>query len=198
VTAQCDPCTVEVGGTSRLSAQATDPDGDPVTYRWTAPGGTFAPADAANSTWTAPTQPGQVVATVTASDGRGGQATSNVTIQVIQRVVIEFEDVYFAFDRFNLSPEALEILNRAVTTLQANPAINVTIEGHTDSVGTTEYNLALGERRAGSVRDYLISRTIAAGRLRTVSFGEDRPIATNDTAEGRAQNRRAHIVVVLQ
>jgi peptidoglycan-associated lipoprotein len=169
-----------------------------VTYRWTAPQGTFNPADAANSTWTAPNQPGTVVLTVTASDGRGGTATSSCTVNVAAREVIAFEDVHFAFDRFNLSPEALKILDDAVAKLQANPDINVTIEGHTDSIGTSEYNLALGERRANSVRDYLSMRGIAAGRLRTVSYGEERPIATNDTAAGRAMNRRAHLLVILQ
>ena len=136
--------------------------------------------------------------TVTASDGRGGTATSSCTVNVAQREVIAFEDVHFAFDRFNLSPEALKILDAAVAKLQADPSINVTIEGHTDSIGTSEYNLALGERRGNSVRDYLTKRGIAAGRMRTVSYGEERPIATNDTAAGRAMNRRAHLLVVLQ
>jgi OOP family OmpA-OmpF porin len=93
-----------------------------------------------------------------------------------------------------LRPEAIAILDRAVMTLQANPMLNITIEGHCDSVGTAEYNLSLGERRANAVRDYLLNRGIAAGRMRTVSYGEERPIATNDTPEGRAMNRRAHIV----
>jgi peptidoglycan-associated lipoprotein len=169
-----------------------------VTYRWTAPQGTFAPADAANTTWTAPFQPGPVVATVTASDGRGGTASSSATIQVVQREVVTFEDVHFAFDRFNLTPEALKILDESVARLQANPDINVTIEGHTDSIGTSEYNLALGERRANSVRNYLTSRGIAASRIRTVSYGEERPIDTNNTSAGRARNRRAHTVMVME
>jgi peptidoglycan-associated lipoprotein len=194
----CDPGTVNPGQTSNCRAQATDPDGDAVTYRWTAPQGTFAPDNAANTVWTAPNQPGSVVATVTASDGRGGTATSAATIQVVQRETIVFEDVHFAFDRFNLSPEAVKILDAAVTRLQANPDVNVTIEGHTDSIGTSEYNLALGERRAGSVRDYFTSRGIAASRLRTVSYGEERPIDTNNTAAGRARNRRAHLLVILE
>jgi peptidoglycan-associated lipoprotein len=119
-------------------------------------------------------------------------------VNVAAREVIMFEDVHFAFDRFNLAPEAIKILDDAVAKLQADPTINVTIEGHTDSIGTSEYNLALGERRANSVRMYLASRGIAAGRMRTVSFGEERPIATNNTAAGRAMNRRAHLLVVLQ
>jgi peptidoglycan-associated lipoprotein len=74
----------------------------------------------------------------------------------------------------------------------------VTIEGHADSVGTQQYNLALGDRRANSARDYLVMRGIAASRLRTVSYGEDRPIDTNETAAGRARNRRAHLAIIMQ
>jgi peptidoglycan-associated lipoprotein len=198
VAVTCDPCIVEPGQNSRLTASATDPDGDPVTYRWTAPQGTFNPAQGANTTWTAPNQEGNVPITVTAADNRGGSATNSVTLQVIRRVVLVFEDVHFDFDRFNLRPDALKILDDAVTKLQANPNVRITIEGHCDSIGTSEYNLALGERRSNSVRDYLTNRGIANTRLRTVSFGEDRPAADNNTAQGRAQNRRAHLVVIME
>jgi peptidoglycan-associated lipoprotein len=198
VTATCNPCIVEPGQTSNLSATATDPDGDPVTYRWTAPQGTFNNPNAANTVWTAPNQVGNVPATVTAQDNRGGTATSSVTIQVVRREAIMFEDVHFDFDRFTLRPDALKILDDAIAKLQANPGLNVTIEGHCDSIGTVEYNLALGERRSNSVRDYLVSRGIATARLRTVSYGEERPIADNNTAAGRAMNRRAHLAVIIQ
>jgi peptidoglycan-associated lipoprotein len=116
----------------------------------------------------------------------------------VRRATIMFEDVHFDFDRFNLRPDALKILDDAIAKLQANPGLNVTIEGHCDSIGTVEYNLALGERRSNSVRDYLVSRGIAAGRLRTVSYGEERPAGDNSTAAGRAMNRRAHLAVIIQ
>jgi OOP family OmpA-OmpF porin len=112
----------------------------------------------------------------------------------MRRAPIVFEDVHFDFDRSTLRPEAIQILDRAVMTLQGSPTLTVTIEGHTDSVGTAEYNLSLGERRANAVRDYLLGRGIAAGRMRTVSYGEERPAADNGTDAGRAMNRRAHIV----
>ena len=195
----CDPGVVEVGGTSRCTAQATDPDGDPLTYLWTVPQGTVNPNNAQTTTFTAPNQTGNVPVTATVTDNRGGQATGSTTVQVIaRRVALVFEDVHFDFDRFNLRPDALKILDDAVVKLQANPEIRITIEGHADAIGTQEYNLALGERRANSARDYLISRGVAAARIRTVSFGEDRPIADNNTAQGRAQNRRAHLVVVME
>jgi peptidoglycan-associated lipoprotein len=198
VTATCNPCSVEPGQTSNLTATGTDPDGDPLTYAWTAPQGTFNNPAAPNTVWTAPNQDGDVQATVTARDPRGGTATGTVNVQVARRATIMFEDVHFDFDRFNLRPDALKILDDAVQKLQANPALNVTIEGHCDSIGTVEYNLALGERRSNSVRDYLVSRGIAMTRLRTVSYGEERPIADNNTAEGRAMNRRAHLAVIIQ
>ncbi len=193
----CNPCVVEVGRTSQLTATATDPDGDAVTINWSAPQGTLSGTTGPNVTWTAPAQPGNVPITAVATDTGGGKATATTTLQVIRRTEIAFEDVHFDFDRFNLRPDALKILDDAVAKLQANPDIQVTLEGHCDSIGSQQYNLALGERRATSARDYLVSRGIAASRLRTVSFGEDRPAADNNTAQGRATNRRAHLVVVM-
>jgi len=198
VTASCNPCSVEPGATTNLTATGTDPDGDPLTFAWTAPAGTFNNPNAANTVWTAPNQPGNVTATVTARDSRGATSTGSVGIQVVRRETLMFEDVHFDFDKYNLKPEALKILDDAIMKLQANPDLNVTIEGHCDSIGTIEYNLALGERRANAVREYLATRGIAMGRLRTVSYGEERPIADNNTAEGRALNRRVHLAVIIQ
>ena len=191
---QANPPTLEPGQTTNLTSPATDPDGDTITYTWSAPAGTFSTQNGMNTQWTAPQQEGNYPLTVTANDGRGGTAQNMITIPVMRRAPITFEDVYFDFDRSTLKPEAIAILDRAVMTLQMNPTLTVTIEGHTDSVGTAEYNLSLGERRANAVRDYLINRGIAMNRMRTVSYGEERPVATNDTDAGRAMNRRAHIV----
>jgi peptidoglycan-associated lipoprotein len=198
VTVVCDPSVLDPGATSACRAQATDPEGGPLTYQWSTPAGAFQPVDAPNTTFTAPQQEGPVTVTVTVTDNAKNQAQASATLLVQRRVVLEFEDVHFDFDRFNLRPDALKILDEAVARLQANPGINVTIEGHCDSIGTQQYNLALGERRANSARDYLISRGIAASRLRTVSYGEDRPIDTNETAAGRARNRRAHLAIIMQ
>ena len=201
VRARCEPCTVEVGRTSTVTADAQDPDGDALTHRWTAPAGTFAnPADR-QTVWTAPLQEGPVPVTVTVSDGKGGMASDTVRIQVIRPapvVELTFEDVYFDFDRYSLRPEAVRLLDDAVTKLQANPDKQLIIEGHTCNIGTAEYNLALAERRANAVRQYLLSRGIAAGRLESRSYGEERPKYDNAREETRRLNRRAALVVKVQ
>jgi outer membrane protein OmpA-like peptidoglycan-associated protein len=200
VTAMCDPCTVEIGRTSTVTANANDPDGDPLTYAWKAAQGTLANPTARQSLWTAPQQEGTYPVTVTVSDGRGGTATATVNIQVVRPAVksYTFEDVHFDFDRFNLRPEATRILDEAVTAMQADATLRLQIEGHTCNIGTAEYNLALGDRRANSVRDYLISRGIPQARLTTVSYGEERPKYDNAREETRRLNRRAGLVVNLQ
>ncbi len=200
VVARCEPCTVEVGKTSTVTADATDPDGDTLTYRWTAPAGTLTTATARQTPWTAPNQEGPVQLTVQVNDGKGGTADASVTIQVIRPAVKEivFEDVHFDFDRYSLRPEATRALDEAIKSLQDNPGLRIEVEGHTCNIGTAEYNLALGERRANAVRDYLTSRGIGADRLRTVSYGEERPKHDNSREETRRLNRRAAMVVRVQ
>ena len=200
VAARCEPCTVEVGRTATVTADAKDPDGDTVTYRWTAPSGTVQNPTDRQTVWVAPQQEGPVQVTVTVSDGKGGTANAVTTIQVVRPTLVEltFEDVYFDFDRSTLRPEALRLLDDAIAKLQANPGRNMVIEGHTCNIGTAEYNLALGDRRASSVRDYLVSRGIPASRLETRSFGEERPKYDNAREETRRLNRRAALVVRVQ
>jgi outer membrane protein OmpA-like peptidoglycan-associated protein len=199
VRAMCDPCTVEVGKTATVSADAQDPDGDALTYRWTAPAGTLSSPTTRQSPWTAPMVEGPVRITVAVDDGKGGTATDTVTINVTKPVVREynFEDVHFDFDRSALRPEALRVLDEAVAAMQANSTLRLEIEGHTCNIGTNEYNLALGDRRAQSVRDYLVSRGISADRLRTRSLGEEQPKYDNSREETRRLNRRAALVVRL-
>jgi outer membrane protein OmpA-like peptidoglycan-associated protein len=200
VKARCEPCTVEPGQNATVTADAQDPDGDTLRYRWSVPSGRLAnPADR-QTTFTAPQQEGPVQATVTVDDGKGGTASDTVTIQVVAppRKEYVFEDVHFDFDRYTLRPEALRVLDEAVKAMQEDSTLRLTLEGHTCNIGTAEYNLALGERRATAVRDYLQSRGIGTDRLRTVSFGEERPKHDNSREETRRLNRRAALVVRLQ
>lgn len=103
--------------------------------------------------------------------------------------------VTFAFDSDRLSSDAKPILDEAVNTLKAAGDVKVSIEGHTDSTGPSEYNLGLSRRRAASVNKYLVDNGIAGDRLQTEGFGEERPVASNETREGRAQNRRVELQV---
>jgi len=197
------PCTVLSGQPIGVLANGRDPDGDTLSYRWTAPTGTFSTPNAAATQWTSPADfEGTVPLTVTVDDGKGGTATAtaNVTVTRPRTPVVElnFEDVYFDFDRSTLRPEALRLLDDAVTKLQANPTRNIIIEGHTCNIGTSEYNLALGERRARSVQNYLVSRGVGANRLEIVSYGEERPKFDNSREETRRLNRRAALVVKVQ
>lgn len=113
-----------------------------------------------------------------------------------ERALVEIGDrVFFGYDRYDLSAEARATLDRQARLLTAQRAITVVIEGHCDERGTREYNLALGERRANAVRDYFIALGIAPTRIRTVSYGDERPSVVGSGEDVWAQNRRAVTVV---
>ena len=109
--------------------------------------------------------------------------------------VVILEGVNFEFDSARLRPDALPILDEAVTVLDRRKDISVDVVGHTDSTGTTQYNQGLSERRAKAVYDYFVSKGIAADRLSSRGYGETKPAYSNATREGRAKNRRVELVV---
>jgi peptidoglycan-associated lipoprotein len=104
-------------------------------------------------------------------------------------------DVFYDFDSATLSTEAQEQLKQDAAWLGSNSAKRALIEGHCDSRGTSEYNLALGERRSGTAKEYLVKLGVASSRLETVSYGEERPFDSAQNEEAWAKNRRAHFVV---
>ena len=114
------------------------------------------------------------------------------------REIYKLEGVYFDFDKATLKPEGRTKLDEAVATLNRYPDIRVEIQGHTDSLGTDAYNQSLSERRATTVREYLISKGIAASRMTSKGFGESQPVADNGTKAGRAQNRRVVLIEIRQ
>jgi len=107
----------------------------------------------------------------------------------------EMEDIYFAFDRSDLSEMAQQVLRDKVQWLRDNPYATVVVEGHCDERGTTEYNLALGERRAAGALAFLVDLGVEAYRLTAISFGEERPIEKGNTEEAWSKNRRAHFII---
>ena len=110
-------------------------------------------------------------------------------------IVVMQEDIYFEFDKSTLTPAAQDNLLRKADWLRENPEASVTIEGHCDERGTNEYNLALGDRRAESAKDFLIDLGIDPSRLATISYGEERPVDPRHNEEAWAKNRRDHFVV---
>ena len=105
------------------------------------------------------------------------------------------KDVYFDFDRYDLRADARETLKANWEWLKANPAAQVQIEGHCDERGTTEYNMALGAKRAQSVKDYLVTLGVAPDRLSTISYGEELPVCREHNEECWQKNRRARFVI---
>ena len=104
-------------------------------------------------------------------------------------------DVYFDYDDYNLSAEARSVLSGNAAQLKEMASMNYTIEGHCDERGTTEYNLALGQRRADAAKSYLVNLGIDASRLNTISYGEERPFESGHDESAWSKNRRAHFRV---
>ena len=103
--------------------------------------------------------------------------------------------VNFDFDKATIRADARPVLDEAITILKEQGGIAVVAEGHTDSTGPDTYNQGLSERRAKSVRDYLVAGGIDASRIETAGYGESQPVADNSTRDGRAQNRRVELEV---
>ena len=112
-----------------------------------------------------------------------------------QFVVDVGDRVFFSFDRFDVETDQEAVLDRQAAWLKSHVFVTVTIEGHADERGTREYNLALGERRANAVKEYLIYQGIDAKRIKTVSYGEERPVALGSDEAAWAQNRRGVTIV---
>jgi peptidoglycan-associated lipoprotein len=107
----------------------------------------------------------------------------------------EFADIHFAFDRFDLRPGERKILGMHAKWLKAHPEFVVRIEGSCDERGTVEYNIALGQRRAASAMKYLVDLGVAKNRLKTISYGKERPLDPGHDEEAWAKNRRDHFSV---
>jgi peptidoglycan-associated lipoprotein len=105
-------------------------------------------------------------------------------------------DPFFGYDESTLSADAQAALTSSASWLKANPNYGLLVEGHCDERGTEQYNLALGDRRASIVRDYLVTLGVDTGRIRTVSYGEERPFDPGHNEAAWSKNRRAHLVLV--
>ena len=113
----------------------------------------------------------------------------------VQTLVSNFQRVYFDFDKSELSPESRSALDANVELMQKHVGVKVQIQGHADERGATEYNLALGNRRAEAVKDYLVNQGIAPSRLTVISYGEEAPLDGDSNERAWSKNRRAEFVV---
>jgi outer membrane protein OmpA-like peptidoglycan-associated protein len=109
--------------------------------------------------------------------------------------VMVLNNIFFETDRYQLMPSSYPEMNKLADFLQDNPGITIEISGHTDDVGTEGYNLELSAKRAESVANYLAEHGIDLKRMTSVGFGESKPVASNDTEEGKAKNRRTEIKI---
>ena len=106
------------------------------------------------------------------------------------------QDIHFGFDRYDLMPKEREILSQNAELLFKHSQVKIQVEGHCDERGTIEYNLALGERRSNTARQYLMSLGISSNRISTISYGEEMPIDPRQNEEAWAKNRRAHFIIL--
>ncbi len=120
--------------------------------------------------------------------------TGNETIKYLADGVAD--RIFFATNKYNISTRGSETLLKQVTYLKNNPNLNVTLEGHADERGTRDYNLALGEKRANAVKDYLIANSISSSRIKVVSYGKERPANPASNAIAWSQNRRTVTVKI--
>ena len=127
------------------------------------------------------------------SSASGGSSSSSgsSTMTKDEELVSIGNKVYFDFDSSALSADAKSTLNAQAAFLRSNPSVRITVEGHADERGTREYNLALGDRRASAARDFLVAQGIDGARIKTISYGKERPEMVGSNDEAWAKNRRS-------
>lgn len=205
IVASCPPLDVNVSANPRsgdapltVNFQATPSGGcPPITYAWAF--GDGATSTEQNPSHTYQTE-GNMTPSLTVTDAKGGtvQKTS-APLAVMAAFVptpekpVVLEGVNFQTNKAALLPESEQILDRVAESLIAHPEVNVEVGGHCDSDGTQAYNLKLSQRRANTVRDYLIKKGVPAAQLTAKGYGEAEPVAPNTTPEGKAKNRRVEL-----
>jgi peptidoglycan-associated lipoprotein len=130
--------------------------------------------------------------------GLGSDSLNDGDLGALGRNEADLQDVYFAFDRYDLTITAQTLLSENADWLRANPGVQIIVEGHCDERGSNEYNLALGERRAEAVKRYLVSLGINESLMRAISYGEEVPLDPASNEAAWSKNRRGHLLVVSQ
>ncbi|MBI4686275.1 MAG: peptidoglycan-associated lipoprotein Pal [Nitrospirae bacterium] len=136
---------------------------------------------------------GEKVAPMAAEAKKEPMTLPKETVSVKEEAV--FKDVLFDFDKYDIKADARAALDSAASWLKKNSAVKILVEGHCDERGTNEYNLALGEKRAKAAKDYLTSQGVSASRINTITYGEEKPLCTEQNEGCYQRNRRAHFVI---
>jgi peptidoglycan-associated lipoprotein len=199
VTLQASPASVDKGGSATLSWNSTDatqlsiaPEVGAVTAQGTTK---VTPSDTTTYTITATGPGGNTSATATVTVNAPPPPVEQPKGPTDDELFLrEVRDAYFDYDKADIRPDTRAALAKTADFLKNYPRFKVTIEGHCDERGSTEYNLGLGDRRASAVRQYIISLGVSADRIAVVSFGKEKPFCTASNESCWQQNRRGHFV----
>lgn len=208
-----EPASVPYGSSATLSWTTTDADAVTIDAVGTFPAqgsAVIKPEDTTEYRAVATGRGGRAEATATVevtgkppavpddgTSGRGGIDELSLEEQAAEIFRTEIKDVYFDFDRHDLRDSDKDILRANSKVLQEKlPKVKIVIEGHCDERGSEEYNLALGDKRATSVRDFLVSLGVESARIRTISYGKEKPFDPGKSEDAYSKNRRAHFVLV--
>jgi peptidoglycan-associated lipoprotein len=198
VTLQASPASINKGESATLtwnSTDATELSIAPEVGAVTAQGSTkVSPADSTTYTITATGPGGSASATASVSVNAPPAPTPTPQPSMDELWLKEVRDAYFDLDKADIRADARAALSKTADFLKAYPQLKVTIEGHCDERGSTEYNLSLGDRRASAVKQYLVSLGITADRVSTVSYGKEKPFCMESNESCWQQNRRGHFV----
>lgn len=126
-----------------------------------------------------------------AREARQRQDASSMS-EAARKAAFEDEDIHFDFDKYVLTPQTMMILDDKAAYLREHPRVRVLVEGHADDRGSNEYNLALGDRRANSAKNYLVKSGVAASRITSISYGEEQPLCMQQSESCWYRNRRGH------
>jgi outer membrane protein OmpA-like peptidoglycan-associated protein len=191
------PAEGEVNALLSFSGEgSSDPEGGQLTYKWDFGDGTMASFTFPNATHRY-ARPGNYTVRLTVEDPERLSDSAAKTVAVILRLTLsEEKKALFDFDKATIRPDAQQQLASVVQEMQENATLRAEMVGHADAIGTDAYNMRLSQRRAEAVRNFMVSRGIAANRMQVEWKGEREPVAPNDTKAGRAQNRR--VVITLR
>jgi peptidoglycan-associated lipoprotein len=201
ITLNASPSTVSPGASVNLtwsSTNATDVSIDPSVGRVAVEGSTpVTPTESTTYVATANGPGGTTTATarVTVTGGAVAPPTTGQPAGISELFEQNVRDAFFDFNKADIRPDARDALTKDAEFLRSYSTVHITIEGHCDERGSTEYNLGLGQRRAQASKNYLVSLGISADRIDTVSWGKERPFCTESNEDCWQQNRRGHFVM---